>query len=104
MCRLAKCDLIVQKTYATAQCWKRLAEGGEGIALDDVVIVAANASLQPTYPLSCQQAVGIQMPYYVYIYSSCQTGQEAGQKWIGQTARQFRSLWLIGLYCWVREW
>jgi len=29
--------------------------GGEGIALDDVVIVAANASLQPTYPLSCQQ-------------------------------------------------
>lgn len=68
MCRLAKCDLIVQKTYATAQCWKRLAEGGEGIALDDVVIVAANASLQPTYPLSCQQAVGIQMPYYIYIY------------------------------------
>ena len=61
MCRLAKCD-VSQKTYAAAQCWKRLAEGGEGIALDDVVIVAANASLQPTYPLSCQQAVGIQTP------------------------------------------
>ena len=32
--------------------------GGEGIALDDVSIVAANASLQPAYPLACQQVTG----------------------------------------------
>ncbi|CAE7845310.1 Dnajb5 [Symbiodinium sp. KB8] len=29
--------------------------GGEGIALDDVAVVAADASEQPAYPLACQQ-------------------------------------------------
>ncbi|CAK9021749.1 DnaJ-like subfamily B member 5 [Durusdinium trenchii] len=45
--------------------------GGEGIALDDVAIVAADASLQPAYPLSCQQACRVAAARVPRWWTSC---------------------------------